>query len=142
MRLTDHTDYSLRVLIYLNQQKKLITLNELSKKLGISKNNLIKVSNQLAKLSYIETAKGRSGGLRIKEGMGNKSIKDIVSQTEETFYIADCFAPKKCACTFSPGCLLKITFAEALRAFLDSLAKKTLNDVTILPFADRKPMKS
>lgn len=130
MRLTDHTDYSLRVLMYLNQQKKMITLNELSKKLGVSKNNLIKVSNQLAKLDFIETSRGRAGGLIIRNETGQRSLKDIISKTEETFYIAGCFSSKKYECAFLPGCSLKKSLSEALQAFLNSLAQKTLNDIT------------
>lgn len=130
MRLTDHTDYSLRVLMYLNQEKQLVTLNELSEKLDISKNNLIKVSNQLAKFGFIETTKGRTGGLLIKDGTSRKTIADIILQTEESFYMAECFSEKRCDCTFLKNCLLKNTLKTALRAFIDSLAKTTLDDVT------------
>jgi len=130
MRLTDHTDYSLRVLMYLNQEGTLVTLNDLSRRLGVSKNNLIKVSNQLAKLNYIETTRGRSGGLTIKEETGGKSLKEIITKTEETFSIAECFSGKKCDCSFLPGCFLKKSLSEALQAFLDSLAQKTLDEVT------------
>ncbi|WP_409478848.1 RrF2 family transcriptional regulator [Pseudobdellovibrio sp. HCB154] len=130
MRLTDHTDYSLRVLMYLNQEKRLITLNELAEKLDISKNNLIKVSNQLAKFGFIETTKGRTGGLLIKEGTSRKTIADIIKQTEESFYMAECFSEKRCECTFLKNCQLKVTLKSALRAFMDSLAKTTIDDVT------------
>ena len=130
MRLTDHTDYSLRVLMYLNQEKCLVTLNELSEKLGISKNNLIKVSNQLAKLNLISTTRGRTGGLLINDETGRKSLKDIVTKTEETFSLAECFSGKACGCSFLRSCSLKKSLADALQAFLSSLAEKTLNDVT------------
>lgn len=130
MRLTDHTDYSLRVLMYLNQKKSLVTLNELSEKLNVSKNNLIKVSNQLAKLDMIETSRGRTGGLVIKKETGKKSLKDIISETEESFSIAECFSTRPCNCTFLRSCLLKKSLSEALQAFLKSLAQKTLDDVT------------
>jgi Rrf2 family nitric oxide-sensitive transcriptional repressor len=130
MRLTDHTDYSLRVLMYLNQQKRLVTLNELSEKLGVSKNNLIKVSNQLGKLNFIETNRGRAGGLTIKATTGKISLREIVTKTEVTFNIAECFAGKRCDCTFLPACSLKKTLFDALQAFLNSLAQKTLDDVT------------
>lgn len=130
MRLTDHTDYSLRVLMYLNQKKSMVTLAELSGKIGVSRNNLIKVSHQLAKLGLIETTRGRAGGLVIKEGTGRKSLKDIVTRTEESFRMADCFANEKCDCAFLRGCLLQKSLAEALQAFLGALAKKTLDEVT------------
>lgn len=134
MRLTDHTDYSLRVLMYLNEQKRLVTLNELSEKIGVSKNNLIKVSNQLAKLNLIDTTRGRSGGLVIKEETGHKNLKEIVMKTEATFYIAECFSGQKsCGCLYQRQCALKNTLSAALQAFLESLAQKTLNDVTPKP---------
>lgn len=116
--------------MYLNQQKRLVTLNELSEKLSVSKNNLIKVSNQLAKLNYIDTNRGRAGGLTIKESTGQRSLKEIVMKTEVTFNIAECFAGKRCDCTFLPSCSLKKSLREALDAFLNSLEQKTLDDVT------------
>jgi Rrf2 family nitric oxide-sensitive transcriptional repressor len=130
MRLTDHTDYSLRVLMYLNQKKCLVTLNELSEKLAISKNNLIKVSNQLAKFGFIETTKGRSGGLVIQKDAGKKDLREIVSRTEQSFNIATCFNKKNCDCTFLKNCLLRKKLQEALEAFLSALGGTTLNDVT------------
>lgn len=137
MRLTDHTDYSLRVLIYLNQRRTLVTLNALSEDLEISKNNLIKVSNQLAKLNLIETSRGRAGGLVIKKETGTKTLREIIEQTEETFFVPGCFSPTQCQCTFFPRCSLKRSLNEALDAFLNTLAKKTLNDVT--PKLKKKP---
>lgn len=130
MRLTDHTDYSLRVLMYLNQEKRLVTLNELALKLEISKNNLIKVSNQLAKLGMISTTRGRSGGLLINDETGKKTLKEIVTKTEETFYMAECISSNLCRCPYLPSCLLKGSIARALQAFLRSLDAETLNDVT------------
>lgn len=130
MRLTDHTDYSLRILIYLNQCKRLVTLNELSTELRISKNNLIKASNHLAKLGFITTARGRAGGLWIGDDAGKRSLKEIIQKTEN-FNIAECFSKKDSQCTFRNGCLLKKSFREAVQAFLNSLGQTTLNDVTM-----------
>ncbi|MBS1963583.1 MAG: Rrf2 family transcriptional regulator [Bdellovibrionales bacterium] len=131
MRLTDHTDYAMRTLMYLNREKRLVTLSELSKALGISRNNLIKVSHQLAKTNLIETTRGRSGGLAIGPGKGKTSLKEIVTLTEESFTMAECFSRKaKSTCTFLPSCVLKHALADALNAFLESLGRKTLDDVT------------
>lgn len=130
MRLTDHTDYSLRVLIYLNQTNKSITLTELSENLKISRNNLIKVSNQLAKLNYISSSRGRSGGISLNPKTKNVSLKKIISHTEESFNMAECFSIKGTSCTFVKVCKLKKKLALALDAFLDSLSETTLDDVT------------
>ncbi|MCO5113269.1 MAG: Rrf2 family transcriptional regulator [Bdellovibrionaceae bacterium] len=131
MRLTDHTDYSFRVLMYLNQKKQPATLNELSEKLDVSKNNLIKVSNQLAKLGYITTTRGRTGGLVINEDTGSRTLKEILLETEESFHLAGCFKSNRCDCSFVKNCLLKQSLKKALDSFLNSLAEKTLNDITL-----------
>lgn len=132
MRLTDHTDYSLRVLMYLNQNKKLATLTELAEVLSVPRNSLIKVSNQLAKLGYIETSRGRSGGLKIKERTGELSLKKIILQTEETFNLAECFKDKNCSCLFMNMCPLRNKLKDAMNSFLASLDLSTLNDVSQL----------
>ena len=131
MRLTDHTDYTLRVLMYLNQKKSQATLNELSEKLELSKNNLIKVSNQLAKNGFIDTSRGRTGGLTIRRGTGKLTLREIMTRTEESLELAQCFSGKKVCCTFLKGCLLKKSLQRALEAFLSSLGETTLNDVTV-----------
>jgi Rrf2 family nitric oxide-sensitive transcriptional repressor len=114
--------------MYLNQNRSLVTLNELAEKLAISKNNLIKVSNQLAKLGFIESTRGRAGGIWIHEFAGNLSLKEIVNSTE-SFNLAECFSNKKTSCTFFRGCLLQKSLTDAMNAFLHTLSKSTLNDV-------------
>ena len=68
MRLTDYTDYSLRVLLYLAVRGEgLSTIQDISQAYGISKNHLMKVVQQLAELGWVETVRGRNGGLRFAE---------------------------------------------------------------------------
>ena len=116
--------------MYLNQEQRLVTLGELSDRIGVSKNNLIKVSNQLSKLGLIDTARGRAGGLTIGKGTGQKTIREIVEKTEETFYIAQCFAKAPCECGFLKTCLLRKKLEDAIEVFLASLGQTTLNEVT------------
>lgn len=130
MRLTDFTDYSLRVLIYLNRTKEPSTLSELAGKLGVSRNNLIQVSNRLVKLGYVSSSRGRSGGLKIIAATGKERLGNIVRNTEEAFQMAECFSGGKVICPLHGGCHLKASLGEALEAFLQSLDKRTLNDIT------------
>ncbi|MBX3018439.1 MAG: Rrf2 family transcriptional regulator [Bdellovibrionaceae bacterium] len=130
MRLTDHTDYSLRVLMYLNQRAKQTTLNEISAALGISKNNLIQISRRLAHAGFIETSRGRRGGLSLPPSTGALTLKEIILKTEESFEMADCFTEGHKDCSFLRGCLLRRRLNDALKAFLESLGATTLNEVT------------
>ena len=65
MRLTNYTDYSLRVLIYLASQEpaKLSNIKEIAEAYGISKNHLMKVTHELGKMGVIDTVRGRNGGI-------------------------------------------------------------------------------
>ena len=66
MHITRYTDYSLRVLIYLAVQgDRLATIQEIADSYEISKNHLMKVVHQLNKKGYIETVRGKKGGMRI-----------------------------------------------------------------------------
>lgn len=130
MRLTDHTDQSLRLLMYLNQKQAMATLNELARALRIPKNSLIKVASRLAKHELIETVRGRAGGLLIGKDTGKKSLKELIQRTEENFHLAECFTEADCQCPFLKACPLKKELSKATRAFLDSLGQKTLDDVT------------
>ncbi|MDZ7686323.1 MAG: Rrf2 family transcriptional regulator [Gammaproteobacteria bacterium] len=70
MRLTQHTDFSLRVLIHLAlQHDRLTTIQEISKAAyGISRNHLMKVAQKLARTGYVQSVRGQGGGLRSPDG--------------------------------------------------------------------------
>lgn len=50
MRLSEYTDYTLRVLMYCAlHRNRLVTIGEVAKQHGLSKNHLMKVVNDLAR---------------------------------------------------------------------------------------------
>ncbi|MEZ4871136.1 MAG: Rrf2 family transcriptional regulator [Bdellovibrionales bacterium] len=102
----------------------------MSKTLKISRNNLIKVSNQLSKLDYIISHRGRNGGISLNPKAKTVSLKEIISNTEESFSMAECFSKNGTTCTFLRGCKLKKSLSKALESFLNSLADTTLDEVT------------
>ena len=93
MRLTDYTDYSLRVMLYLAVRPEgLTTIQEISDAYGISKNHLMKVVQRLGELGWIETVRGRNGGLKLNERSAALTIGEVVRNTENDFAIVGCFA--------------------------------------------------
>lgn len=116
--------------MYLNQTNESATLTEISQHLKISRNNLIKVSNQLSKLDYIVSTRGRHGGISINPKAKKVSLKEIISNTEESFDMAECFSKNGTSCTFIKGCKLKKSLSQALNAFLDALGDTTLETIT------------
>lgn len=129
MHITRYTDYSLRVLIYLAvQDEHLTTIQEIADSYEISKNHLMKVVHQLNKKGYIETVRGKKGGMRLLMKPEDINIGVFVRETEHDLSIVECHSSKN-ACIITPVCGLKSMFSEALQAFLAVLDQYTLKDV-------------
>jgi Rrf2 family nitric oxide-sensitive transcriptional repressor len=131
MRLTTFTDYSLRVLIYLGlQEDRLVTIREISSAYGLSENHLMKITYRLGKLGYIETVRGRGGGMRLAEEPERINLGRVVRQVEPDFAIVDCFdGRRRHDCVIDPSCRLRSALTKALQAFLQLLDSYTLADL-------------
>jgi Rrf2 family transcriptional regulator, nitric oxide-sensitive transcriptional repressor len=132
MRLTDYTDYSLRVLLYLSVRPSgLSTIQEISDAYGISKNHLMKIVQQLGELGWVETVRGRNGGLRLAERSRALTIGEIVRKTESDFALVGCFAREDSprGCVIEPACRLRGVLAAARDAFLAELDKHTVGEL-------------
>jgi Rrf2 family nitric oxide-sensitive transcriptional repressor len=130
MQLTTFTDYGLRALMYLSAHPDgLSSVKEIAEHYGISRNHLVKVVHRLALLGYIETKKGKGGGLQITEGAGALRLGDIVAELESSMYIVECFNTETNTCTITDDCKLKHCLFDATQAFVASLNQYTLLDV-------------
>ena len=66
MQLTQFTDYSLRVLMYLAvRPERLGRIEEISESYGISRGHVMKVVRGLSQHGFIESLRGRGGGIRL-----------------------------------------------------------------------------
>jgi len=133
VRLTVYTDYAVRVLIYLGVRgpDHLATIQEIADMYQISKNHLMKVTYDLGKYGYIETIRGRGGGIKLAMKPEDIIIGQVVRKTEEDFYLVECFNQENNLCVISPECRLKNILFEALQAYLKVLDNYTLADVLV-----------
>lgn len=130
MRLSEYTDYSLRVLMYCAAHpERLVTIAELAEQHQVSKNHLMKVVNDLARQGVIETTRGRGGGLRLLQAAGTIRVGDIVRAAETDFRLVECFDPATDTCTLTPACSLKHVFGDALQAYFQVLDGVTLAEL-------------
>ncbi len=129
MRLTRFSDYALRVLIYVGlEREQRPTIAEISRHYGISRSHVMKVVRELGRLGYLETLRGKRGGLALKLPPEEVRIGALVRATETDLAMAECFeAPDRCPIT--PVCVLREALTEALRAFLETLDRYTLADL-------------
>lgn len=130
MHLTLHTDYSLRVLLYLKLRgNERSTIQGISEAYGISRNHLMKVVQRLAQLGYVEANRGRGGGLRLAVEPGEINIGRVVEQTEPHLDLVECFDMETNTCPIVPACELKSALGKAQQAFLETLRGYTLADL-------------
>ncbi|WP_175865035.1 Rrf2 family transcriptional regulator [Burkholderia cepacia] len=132
MRLTDYTDYSLRVMLYLAVRGEgLATIQEISDAYGISKNHLMKVVQQLGELGWVDTVRGRNGGLRLFPESLQLTVGEVVRATESDFALVGCFAAEgeSRGCVIEPQCRLKGVLAAARDAFFAELDRHTLGEL-------------
>jgi len=133
MNLKKYTDYALRVLIFTAARKdgELSSIKEISQVYHISSHHLGKIVFELSKLGYIETIRGRNGGIRLAKAPAEINVGMVVRQMEDDFHILECFDKGSNHCVISPACKLKHVLNEALKAFLQVLDNYTLQDLVI-----------
>ena len=118
MRLTFSTDYALRLLMLVGlETKRLVTIEEVADRFGISKNHLMKVAYQLGQTGYLETVRGRNGGLRLGKVPSQIVVGEVVRRMEPDFAVVECQNPAG-YCKIAPCCTLRSAMGEAVRAFL------------------------
>lgn len=135
MRLTRYTDYSFRVLIYLAVRPDGFgTVQDVAEAYGISRNHLMKVVQELNRRGYVETIRGKGGGMRLCRPAADIGIGQVVRDMESDLVLVECFGPGN-RCVITPECTLKNVLADALGSFLAVLDRYTLADLV----ADPKP---
>lgn len=131
MRLTFHSDYSLRLLMYAAlKEGGLVTVGEVAEAYGISKNHLLKIAFQLGRHGVLETVRGRKGGFRLARRPEQIGLGEIVRLTEEDFTMVECFDSRSDRCVISRPCRLRGILSRALEAYLAVLDDYTLADLT------------
>jgi len=127
MQLTLHTDYGLRVLVYLAQhQENLSTITEIADFYKISRNHLVKVVHHLSTGGFIHTTRGKNGGMKLARPPGVISIGEVVRHMEPNFDIVECFNVDNPACVLIPACALKSALHKATNEFM-----RVLDDFTL-----------
>lgn len=131
MRFTRHTDYALRVLMFLGlkPEGELATIKEISDRYGISENHLMKVVHRLGQNALIDTVRGRQGGIRLARPPVEIVIGDVVRRCEDDMRLVECFDPATNSCRIAGCCVLPMVLDEALGAFLAVLDRFTLADL-------------
>lgn len=136
MKLTDYTDYSLRVLLYVAvHPDRLVTIQEIADTFGIAKNHLIKIVQHLGQIGFLHTVRGRSGGIRLGKSARDIVVGDVVRAMEPDFKMVQCFRDpgEHAGCPIQGVCALQGVLGNALQAYFKVLDSATLADVVEQP---------
>ena len=128
MRLTLHTDYGLRVLMFLATTER-GTIGAIADHYAISRNHLMKVVQRLVQLGLVASDRGRSGGLRLARPADEISVGAVVRALEEVGTFVECFDPAINRCRAAPACNLRFALSGAVQAFMAHLDDITLADL-------------
>lgn len=129
MQLTSHTDYALRLLMYLavHDNDESPTVQDAAGRYGISTHHLAKVAQNLVQLGYISSQRGRGGGLTLIRDPEHVNVGELVRSMEH-LELVECFRNDS-ECVIKPACGLKSAIAEAGEAFIHTLERYTLADL-------------
>ena len=128
MHLTKQTDFAFRVLIYLTEQPdhELVTIQEICDFYDISANHIARVVMRLVTLGYVESVRGRGGGIRLARPAESIGLKAVVRDFESTLQPINC---REQPCRIIKSCQLKGILNDAMNAFLQALEPYSLADL-------------
>lgn len=136
MQLTAYSDYALRVLMYLahlaRDEERLASIDEIARAYEISRNHVMKVVHHLASAGYVETVRGRGGGMRLAVSAHAIHV-GAVCRTTESFALAPCSLPGRQRCVIAASCTLRHVLDEALARFFEALDTWTIADLVAQP---------
>ena len=129
MRLSVHTDYALRTLMYLAAHEGHHSITEIAGQYGISKNHLMKVAQRLVAEGFVDSVRGRSGGLLLNQPADAINVGTVVRTFEDYGTFVECFDKEGNGCVVSPVCGLRHVLADGVEAFLCHLDRFTVADL-------------
>ena len=137
MQLTRFTDYGLRILTYLalKPEEELANITEVTELYDLSRNHVVKIVHSLSKAGFLQTIRGKGGGIRLQRPPEKIGLGDLVRHLEPSLDIVDCDIP---VCRINQVCQLRPILDEARDAFLAVLDNYTLADLIAKPEPLRK----
>lgn len=137
MKLSQHTDYALRILIYLAVREheagvKPVTVDQMAKVYGLSSHHLAKIAQALVQHGWVKSVRGRSGGLQLGCPPKEVVLGQVLRKMEKSMALVECMGEVS-TCAIEPACQLKNVLFQARKAFLDVLDQHTLADVIKQP---------
>ena len=129
MRLNLSSDYALRLLMYLAaNQERLCTITEIAEHYDISRTHLMKVTHGLGKHCWIQTIRGKNGGMKLAKPASDIKVGSVIMDCEADFQLVECMGEGS-QCVLDGSCKLNTILHGAKHAFITHLQQYTLEQL-------------
>lgn len=130
MRLTTRTNLAMRTLMFCAvNDGRYVRKHEIATACNASENHLAQVVNTLAQRGFVDTQRGRAGGLRLARPMAEIRVGEVFRTFETGVPFAECFDSETNTCPLTACCRLRAALAEALEAFYCALDRIPLAEL-------------
>jgi Rrf2 family nitric oxide-sensitive transcriptional repressor len=130
MRLSIRTNLAVRALMFCAVNRgRTVRKQEIASACHVSENHLAQVVNQLARDGFLQTTRGRTGGMTLASAPDRINLGTVIRAMESRFPFAECMNADGGNCPLTPSCRLKSVLTEALDAFYTSLDRVSLQDL-------------
>lgn len=141
MKLTLFSDYSLRILMYAAlREETQFSVDEVADAYRLSRHHAAKAVNFLTQRGYLQSQRGRGGGISLGRKPGEIQVGKLVRETEKNSPLVECFDAVTNGCPLIQACLLKHALANAWNAFFQTLDDYTLADLVHKPASLRQAL--
>lgn len=132
MQLTIRSNHAMRLMMFcaLNAGK-VTPVSTVAKACNMRPAHLAKIANALSAEGFIETVRGRHGGVRLARPAEEIRVGAIVASTEVGAGFVECFDPATNTCPLIGACRFRPALDRALDAFIGVLNDYTLADLVV-----------
>jgi Rrf2 family nitric oxide-sensitive transcriptional repressor len=130
MRITKRTHLAMRILMFCAvNQDRTVTKADIAAGCNSSENHIGQVVNQLARIGYLKTLRGRHGGLRLDKPSGEMTVGNIFRAFEAEVPLTECLSGPANTCPLAAVCWLRDGLCDAQEAFYRHLDGITLDQL-------------
>ncbi|MEM9732265.1 MAG: Rrf2 family transcriptional regulator [Pseudomonadota bacterium] len=129
MRLTNRTNYAIRILMYCSTKGRIASVSEIAEFYRLPHPFLLKIAKALINKGFLVAHRGRNGGVSLAREAKDISLGEVVRSTETNFELAECFGEGETDCPLVATCGLNATLNGALDAFFKVLDKQSIADL-------------
>ncbi|WP_271629233.1 RrF2 family transcriptional regulator [Caldicellulosiruptor sp. DIB 104C] len=125
MRLTQASDYALRIVLHLSKKKGMVVeADTISEEEKIPKRFLLKICRDLIKAGIIESARGKNGGYVLAKNPEDITMKDVILAVEGTLALNRCqIDPSACSKRATGYCAVHKAFSSVMETVAKEFEK-------------------